>query len=154
MTSKPKQHIIDTDKEPFFTEDWKVEEHKGMGKIEWDVNKFSLHLEPEQERECLTGNVLQERLKDKPVLNANVLDYLLAHKELIPEEWKGKYIFFWGTVYRDSDDDLWVRCLRWGGGRWHWYYYCLDVDWDADYPAVVASSVKPLESLTLDGEII
>jgi len=39
-------------------------------------------------------------------MNANVLDYLLAHPELIPEDWKNKYVFFWGTIYRYSSGGL------------------------------------------------
>lgn len=27
------------------------------------------------------------------------LDYFLDHQEKIPNEWKGKLIFFWGTIY-------------------------------------------------------
>ena len=72
-------------------------------------------------------------------MNANILDYLLAHPELIPEEWKGKYIFFWGTIYRLSDGRLCVRYLIWNGSEWDWSYDWLDDDFNSDSPAALAS---------------
>ena len=114
--------IIDCDKDPFCPEGWTVEEHKKGGKLEWNPKNISLYLSENQRNGLIKGNELHKELKDKPILNANVLDYLLAHPELIPEEWKGKYVFFWGTIYRDSVSDLDVRCLCWGGGRWYWGY--------------------------------
>ena len=74
-----------------------------------------------------------------PVLNANVLDYLLAHRELIPEEWKGNAIFFWGPIYRLSGGDLCVRCLYWDDDAWHWGYCWLDDGWGGYYPAAVCA---------------
>jgi hypothetical protein len=82
---------------------------------------------------------LRKELNGKLILNANVLDYLLAHPELIPEEWKGKYIFFWGTIYRDSGGDLSVRYLYWSGSEWNWDYNWLDDDFNSDNPAALAS---------------
>lgn len=133
--------IIDTDKNPKIPYDgWKVEKHIKMGKIKWEVPV--LHLEPEQEKGYLNGNTLRERLKGKPVLNANVLDYLLEHTELIPEEWKGKCIFFWGTIYRNSGGYLYVRCLLWIGDSWDWDYYWLDNDWGGSYTAALRASLN------------
>src|SRR3990167_9669406 len=111
---------IDCNADPFVPEGWSIEEHIKGGLWLWDSTKVVLHLEPEQTTGYLTGNTLRERLKGKLVLNANVLDYLLAHTELIPEEWKRKYIFFWGTVYRDRGGYLYVRCLCWYCDGWHW----------------------------------
>ena len=88
----------------------------------------------------IEGNKLREELKGQPVYNANLLDYLLKNPYPIPEEWKGKYVFFWGTVYRNSDDRLCVRCLYWSGDRRYWSSYWLDSDWlDSDPAAVPAS---------------
>lgn len=71
------------------------------------------------------------------MLNANVLEYLLAHPDLIPEEWKGKAVFFWGTIYRDSDGGLYVRYLYWSGVRWSWVCNWLARDWIGHDPAAV-----------------
>ncbi|MFH0950907.1 MAG: hypothetical protein V1765_00325 [bacterium] len=135
------EHLIDTDADPFLPEGWQaVEEHQKSGMLKWDSSKFSLYLSKKQKKDYIVGNDLREELKNKNVLNANVLDYLLAHQELIPDEWKGKAVFFWGTIYRYSGGDLVVRCLSWDGSQWHW---CL---WLGSYfrssnPAVVASRI-------------
>jgi hypothetical protein len=105
--------------------------------LEWNPAKVCLHLSPNQQSgKIIKGHKLRKELEKEPVLNANVCDYLLAHPELIPEEWKGKHIFFWGTIYRGSDGDLYVRYLYWCGSQWHWDYYWLGDDWSSDNPAL------------------
>jgi hypothetical protein len=129
------KHIIDCDADPFVPEGWSVESHKKIGNLEWDPTKVKLHLSLNQQNgKCIEGNKLRAELASEPVLNANVLDHLLAHPELIPEEWKGKAIFFWGTIYRCSDGRLCVRYLYWRDGRW----YCdrwLGLDFCDYFPA-------------------
>lgn len=130
------KHVIDCDAAPFLPEGWKVESHKKGGSLEWDPTKVKLHLSPNQQNgKCINGNKLREELVNEPVLNANVSDYLLAHPESIPEEWKGKYVFFWGTIYRRSDGRLYVRDLYFDDGRWYWGCGWLDDDWDSAHPA-------------------
>lgn len=68
------------------------------------------------------------------------MDFYLANPHLIPEEWKGKAVFFWGTIYRDADGHLCVRYLYWRGGGWDWGYRWLDYVWDGDGPAAVPAS--------------
>lgn len=115
---------------------------------EWDPAKVAFHLEPEQEAgKTLKGTELQKRLEGKPVLNANLLDYLLAHTEAIPEEWKQdengdtRYICFWGTVYRGSSGRPSVRCLYWGDGRWDWNDCWLESGFDDRGPSAVLASI-------------
>ncbi|HEY4477351.1 MAG TPA: hypothetical protein VJB56_01875 [Candidatus Paceibacterota bacterium] len=74
------------------------------------------------------------------MLNANVLDYLLAHPDFIPEWWKGKAVFFWGTIYRNSYGNLCVRYLCFYGDRWDWNYDWLGIDWNVSYPADLLAS--------------
>jgi hypothetical protein len=113
------QHVIDLDANPFVPSGWKVEEHQKGGQFEWNASQVALYLSKEQQGgKVIEGNKLREGLKRKRVYNANLLDYLLKNPHLIPEGWKGKYVFFWGTVYRDSDGFLEVRCLYWSGSRW------------------------------------
>jgi hypothetical protein len=127
------KHIIDCDVKPFVPDGWKVEEHIKGGQFKWDPSSIKLYLDESQENgKSIVGNKLRELLSGKPVFNANVLDYLYAHPELIPEDWKGKAIMFWGTIYRHSDGCLYVRCLYWNGDRWYWIYDSLDDDFD-DY---------------------
>ncbi len=133
-------NVIDCDAASFVPKGWSVEEHRKGGQFAWDPGKVSLYLSESQKNgSVISGNKLRKELQDKPVLNANVLDYLLEHPELIPEEWKGKYIFFWGTIYRGSDGGLYVRCLSWDGERWSWGDRWLGRGWNADNPAAVAA---------------
>ncbi len=124
------KHVIDCDADPFLPEGWKVESHKKGGSLEWDPTKVRLHLSPNQQNgKCIVGNKLRKELESEPVFNANVLDFLLKHPELILEEWKGKYVYFWGTIFRDSDGYLHVRYLSWLDGRWDWFFHWLGDAW-------------------------
>jgi len=139
------EHAIDCDAQPFVPDGWSVEEHQKGGAFKWDRNaqKDALYLSKGQAgSKYIEGNKLRKELSDKstPVLNANALDYLIANPHLIPEEWKGKYVFFWGTVYRSRGGSLFVRCLYWGGGRWDWCYDWLDYGFDGYDPAAVRVS--------------
>lgn len=134
------EHIIDCDKDPFVPQSWKVEEHIKGGHFEWDPAKIDLYLSKKQKKGVIRGNDLRKELKGKPVFNANALDYLLSNQHLIPEEWKGKFMFFWGTIYRSSTGGLAVRYLSWGVSRWRWNYRWLDYDWDVSGPAALLAS--------------
>ncbi len=134
------EHLINCDTDPFIPNGWSVEEHPKGGVWKWNPTKVSLYLDDNQKTgKYIGGNNLRKRLAGKSVLNANVLDYLLKNPHLIPEEWKGKCIFFWGTVYRYSDVNLCVRYLCWGGGGWYWFYCWLGINWSDDYPAAVSA---------------
>ncbi len=133
------ERLIDCDSAPFVPNGWSVEEHKKGGLFKFDPSKISFYLSKKQKKGSIGGHDLSKDLADKPVMNANVLDYLLAHPELIPEEWKGKYIFFWGTIYRGSNGYLYVRGLYWNGSKWSWGCDWLDYDFASDNPAALAS---------------
>ena len=135
------KHLINLDEGPHVPNDWKVEKHIRDGQFEWDPLKVALYLsESQQDGKGIRGDELQKELMDKPVFNANLLDYLLVHPELIPEEWKGKLVFFWGTIYRHVDGYLRVRCLRWFDDGWHWHFSWLDHDFHGSDPAAVPAS--------------
>jgi len=133
--------VIDLDAAPFVPNDWKVEEHQKGGTFRWDPVKVKLYLSKLQSKgKYIGGHDLRKELAGQPVFNARLLDYLLAHPQLIPEEWKGKYIFFWGTIYHHSSGDLCVRYLCWGDGQWQWGYDWLGSDWSVDSPAALRAS--------------
>jgi hypothetical protein len=135
------KHVIDCDENPFVPGGWSAELHIKGGQLEWDPVRAILYLsEGQQDGKWIQGHKLREELKDKSVFNANLLDYLLAHPELIPEEWKDQLVFFWGTVYRSRDGVLYVRYLEWDGGRWYWYFHWLDYGFSSDCPAAVLAS--------------
>ena len=136
-----KKHIIDCDADPYVPDNWEEVEHRKGGKLEFDPQKIEFYLAKNQrEKNREGGHDLRKILADKPVLNANTLDYLLANPYLIPEDSKGKFVFFWGTIYRNSDGNLYVRYLRWSGGRWGWGYHWLDDNWRDFSPAALLAS--------------
>lgn len=135
------KHVIDLDADPMVPDDRSVEEHQKGGSLEWNPAKVALYLSEQQKGgKCIEGNKLRQELKGKPVFNACLLDYLLAHPQLIPDEWKGKTIFFWGTIYRHSSGRSYVRFLFWRGGSWGWDCSWLDDDFNDDHPAAVPAS--------------
>jgi len=85
------------------------------------------------------GHELRKKLSDKPVLNANVLNYLLKHPNLIPEDWKDEYTLFFGTVY-NFGGRLFVLSLYWTGGVWHWYHHWLNRNLNDCNPSVLLAS--------------
>jgi len=134
--------IINCSAQPFIPGGWSIHPEDQLPNrittkdFEFNPKNFSLYLSDKQKQGAIGGNQLKEELKNQKVLTANVLDYLLEHPELIPEEWKGKAIFFWGTIYRNSDGFLSVRYLFWDGDGWRWLCRWLDNDWLDYNPAV------------------
>ncbi len=150
-------HLIDCDADPFLPLGWQgVEDHVKGGILKLETRdsdlylngqKIDFHLSPNQQNgKVIQGHKLREELKGKLVLNANVLDDLLAHKELIPESWKEdeqgriRYIFFWGTIYRGADRGLFVRCLYWRDGQSYWGCSWLDRGFGGQIPAALLAS--------------
>jgi hypothetical protein len=132
---------LDTTTKPFIPEYLElVEFHDtSLGKI--DPTKIELYLDDEQkDSKYIEGNRLREKLNGKPVLNAVVLDYLFEHQKLIPESWRGKWVYFWGTIYRCANGRLYVRCLYFGGRSWDRYCNWLDFDWRGHDPAALMTS--------------
>lgn len=134
----PVSTLVDCDTDPFVPEGWTLESHTKMGMV--DPKNIRLHLEPEQEKRVIDGEKLEKRLETLNPLNANVLDYLLAHPELIPESWKKHSVYFWGTKYRNSTSDRVVRCLYWSVGQRNWSYRWIDYDFGARNPAAILAS--------------
>lgn len=143
----PITHRIDTDAAPYIPDGWTIEEHRGDGILEWDASKVKLYLDDAQMNgKRIEGNLLRKRLAKKLVLNASVLDFLLANPQHIPEIWKAddrgnrRYIFFWGTIYRNTVGNLYVRYLCWFGDRWGWFAYWLVNEWDGKNSAALRAS--------------
>ncbi|OGB75075.1 hypothetical protein A2810_00955 [candidate division Kazan bacterium RIFCSPHIGHO2_01_FULL_49_10] len=147
------KHLINCVADPIIPQGygWTVEYHDAsLGLLELDPSKIELYLSKQQQvNSYIEGNKLLRKLRgleSKSVLNANVLDDWLADNSRIPEiirivyQIQGKLVFFWGTIYRDSDGYLYVRYLRWFVGRWHWYYRWLGYGWFSSDPAAVLES--------------
>lgn len=147
------KHIINTDLDPKLPfPGAEIVENIKMGEVDWDPSKFSFHFEPEQKTGYISGHTLYERLKGKPVVNASFMDYLEAHPDLVPDSWKKdeegrtRYIYAWGTIFRDSDGSLCVRFWFWSGGALQSDYDWLGLGWDGRSPALVLVSSESLSS--------
>lgn len=150
VASAGTEHIIDCDAMSGILADWKKEEHRKMGKVKLELRNGKLYVngteairylsEKQKSGGVIEGNKLRKELANKSVLNACVLDYLLKHPELIPEEWKNGLTYFWGTIFRRPGGDLDVAYLGWHGGGWHWYYGWLGRDWRGREPAACLAS--------------
>jgi|GEM_PF-957172 hypothetical protein len=134
------ERVIDFDADPACPEGWQVAEHRKGGRLEWSPDKARLFLAEGQDGGSVAGHVLRTAVAGENPFNANLLDWLLAHPEEIPESWKEKAVFFWGTVYRGRDGGLYVRYLYWDGGRWRWHHDWLGNRWFAGSPALVPVS--------------
>ena len=154
-----KNHIINCGAFPFVPDGWRAEWHQWYQESAYlkltregddlflDGKKIAFHLSPNQMGDkSIRGENLRVELAKEPVLNANVLDYLLAHPDLIPDSWavddqgRTRYLFFWGTVYHRSDGRLCVRFLYRCGDRWRWGQFRLGNNWSVSSPAAVLAS--------------
>jgi hypothetical protein len=149
------EHLIDCDANPYIPCGCDVKEHKKGGLIKFNLKNISLYLSRRQKKGGVSGDSLRTELANKNALNANVLDYLLAHQELIPKSWKGKSIFFWGTIYyfyssKFSRHLPCVRCLFWSSSSSQWLEYMEFVSYAndrrryfvANEPAAIKNKIK------------
>ncbi len=112
VKSRRRVHIIDCDVDPFVPKGWMIKKHRKGGQYAFDLSRIVFDLMGEGRGHCR-----------RVFLNANVLDYLLAHQRLIPEEWGDQKTFFWDTIYRDSNGSPCVRYLNWNEyDGWWWHY--------------------------------
>jgi hypothetical protein len=141
------RHIIDLTPEPIGFQGWQIVEHQksagGNAIIVWDSARVELYVDDARTNHAIYCSTVRERLKGKPVLNTNVLDYLLRNPQLIPKHWKKdergnpRPIFFWGTIYCRPNDDFYVRCLCWGDDQWGWDVYWLGTRWQDNFVAAL-----------------
>jgi len=140
MTNLVRVHLVDLDADPFVPRNWRVGKHERGGRIEYVAGKISLYLAKEQRnRKAIVGYKLREKLKGKPVYNANLLDELLKNPHLIPKEFERQRVFFWGTEYCGSIAGVYIRYLYRNGDVWNWNYFEIGSFWNHNRPAAVAT---------------
>jgi len=144
LGATPKLPFNGAEVESHIGEGWAIVEKKVDG-LYVNGRKVILYLSKKQQN---SGGELCEKLRGKPVLNANILDALADNPHLIPEDWKRdennntRFIFFWATIYRGADGRLCVRCLCFSdAGLWHRRCYWLGFDWGDDNPAALLASI-------------
>lgn len=116
--------------------------------IELDLNKIQQVTMLKEGELSIKGEEKLKRLKESENirLDADIFLALWRNQYLIPESWKQKvdgntrYIFFDGTVLRDSVGYRYVLYLCWFGGAWYWRVRWLDLVWGADGPSAVLVS--------------
>ena len=138
------KHIVncDADATPFLESVlWTPFQHWKGGLIEFDPSKIELYVSPNMhiwhspldgkdysltKGRYLRQELIGKKIQGRKILNANVLEFLLRHPDLIPEEWKSFQVFFWGTLYRDRPppNNFYGDCIRaliwWPGEGWRW----------------------------------
>lgn len=135
--------IIDCSVQPMVPDGWRIDTKdqiasRFQGELIWSPKKIRLHFDPGQTGKGeVKGENLKVKLKGQPVLPANVVDCLLNHPALIPPEWNRKFVFFWGTIYRDSDGRAFVWCLRRIDPDWYCDVRWLGANWSSFCPAAV-----------------
>jgi len=109
---------------------WKIDEQDERSLALTEVNLADIRLETalkESDNGRVTGEEKLRRLKAMGCirLDAGVLRAFWENKDLIPESWKGKLVYFDGTILRNSHD---IRCalyVYWYDDEWRWGYYFL-----------------------------
>ena len=116
-------------------------EKRTDGKLYANGREVVRYLSPNQQNgKTIQGHKLRKELKNKQVLNACILDALLANPQLIPDDWKTGVTYFWGTIFRSADGSLYVECLYWVGSRWDWSFSWLGHGWGSNNPAASLAS--------------
>jgi len=153
VSAKPKTvrrtKIVDLSASPYVPDGYRVTHHRVGKKVKarispladelcLDGEPIKLWLSDSQQEGTVHGYDLLAEMGDKPVLNANLLDWLLRteNQRFIPEPWKGQFVFFWGTVYENQEDFRNIRYLYWNlAGYWDWTVYWLGSKWDKKKPS-------------------
>ena len=137
--------VIDFDATPMIPSGLEIRESDQIAsrfKGKWTFNQkaLALYLSKKQKQgKLIKGHDLKDDLDGEKVMGAQLLDFYLKNPHLIPDEWKGKATFFWGTIYRDSLGRLDVRCLYWNGKAWYSSCDWLGSNFRGTDPALLAS---------------
>lgn len=116
-------HAINCNKDPLMKRGFKLKKHNRNGVLEAKTRGGDLYLDNLKVKASLfegqvygnvatmpTGYQILKKVKDKRVLNANVLDDFLKHRYLFPNNLRGLSeenhascvsFTFWGTIYED-----------------------------------------------------
>lgn len=131
------KYVVDLGRDAFIpSSGWRVDMHHKGEHWQWSADKLGFYLYEGQEI-GIRGYELCRQFENMPVFNANLLDYLLKNKQLIPAEWKDRTIYFWGTIYSNAGCHQFVRSLRWEDG-WCDGYDCLSAIFkDNDFAIVL-----------------
>jgi len=150
---------IPFDPKTFIGNGWSIEEQdeRAITLTEIDLTSVMFDSTLEKGEKSIKGEDKLNRLKEKTNrirLDAGIFKTLWENQILIPEKWKEQtngnttFIFFDGTVLRDSDGIRCVLYLCWNDGEWYWDDGWLGSDWNARSPSAVLA-ISTLVSETL-----
>ncbi|MDO8515631.1 MAG: hypothetical protein Q7S28_00075 [bacterium] len=93
----------------------------------------------------VSGKEIQKRLiaTDKTLLDVRVMEELLRYPMLIPDSWISKNIFFWGTIFHDSNGRLYAPYIVMVDGRWRGSFSATDDACSANAFAACFSKEAP-----------
>lgn len=144
--SKNQVSLVDLEAPPSIPPGWSVLSHRVGSPILTFHDHFNFYVSRPQAKAPIPGHELRKDLEDKPVVNANVLDYLLREllmdPRYLPDRWKydmhdrARYIFFWGTIYL-QDGEPCVRCLHWNNHHWESSFGWLSSLWNSYYQSLL-----------------
>lgn len=118
----------------------RIVEHAVGEIIEWDPSRIVLKRLDEQTRGVVAGTGVLKGLSSQNTMSANVLDFLCGNTKLIPEGWRDKTVFFWGTIYANDVGRRCVRAICYAPGGKHLLMFdrWLDQIWGPDdYAAIL-----------------
>lgn len=121
------------------------QDERSLALSEIDLTAIHFKAMLEGSETSIEGERKLERLKKAGHirLDAKVFQTLWENRHLIPQCWKEKtnyqttYIFFDGTVLRNSSGYRFVLYLYWGGAAWHRGLHRLDRGWYVYDPSAV-----------------
>lgn len=134
----------------FIGEGWSIveEDERSLALGEVDLTKVNFETMLKERESSVVGEEKLKRLKDAGHirLDAKVFQTLWENQHLIPASWKEPtngnttYVFFDGTILRDSNGYRYVLYLYWRDGEWRWDCPWLDGKWSANDPSAVLAS--------------
>lgn len=154
IVGEPKVITIDRtsafDPVTFIGNGWSIveEDERSLKLGEVDLTKVNFETMLKDRESSVVGEEKLKRLKDAGHirLDAKVFQTLWENQHLIPEAWKEPtngnttYVFFDGTLLRNSSGDRYVLYLYWSDGEWDWHCPWLGNEWDASRPSAVLAS--------------
>jgi hypothetical protein len=130
------EHFIDLNADPIVPDGWKILWHIKNRQFKWDAALVTLFSTSDKKdyKGRSVGHVRMS-LEMENVFNARLLDYLLAHQQLIPKEWEDKQVLFGGTLYQDHEGTSCIPSLYFNG-EWnrtfHRTFHQLDDEYSDD----------------------
>ncbi len=131
----------------FIGKGWTIEEQdeRSLSLTTIDLSKVRFETCLKDGEVNIDGEEKLKRLKeaaDYIRLDAKVMQTLLSNKKLIPESWKQKngeplYIFFDGTIFKDSDGVRYIVGMAFLNKKWDWDFIDLSTQWTVQHPSAV-----------------